>query len=277
MKKIYFNLIVLCVSILLISCQNTDEPAVEATVESTADTSAKNDVTTITEVNFVAAGLEIENTPRGIYMTLALAEAFKRHGINYNVRYVPIKRAVEMVDSGEADGDTNRIETFTANGANPNHIRVDTPYLSGSFISYAQDPAAEFDSWQSLTDSGYVLGYRDGTKRYRDKLGAVLPAERIVFVPNNNKDALLMLAAGRFDVYLTGMSKKHIIEELLQTEAFKDSGLHYAGLVARHAVYAYMHKKHAELASKIAVTLEKMKTEGVLEQYIEQSQCFDIC
>ena len=53
----------------------------------------------------------------------------------------------------------------------------------------------------------------------------------------------------------------------LQTDEFKDFGIHPVGVMEQVYGYTYFHNTHRDLVPKFEAVLKAMKAEGLIEQY----------
>jgi len=202
------------------------------------------------------------DTPLFDFANLVLTEAFQRNGIKFKLEAVPALRAIELVNTGVADGDAFRIYEFGE--ANPNYFRIEEPYYSLDFVGFAAKPDIQLDGWASLKEGHYRVGYRAGVKKMEDNLVGFIDEDKLITVPGDATEGFKMLTAGRFDVFVTTPEAV----ALIQSNNFKD--VYNAGVLDATLIYPYLHKKHANLAPQIAATIKEMKEEGLLERYREQ-------
>ncbi len=95
------------------------------------------------------------------------------------------------------------------------------------------------------------------------QLSKVVPPERLSFVPTIEQ-ALKKLRAGRTDIFVY---VEPLVLSVLRSAEFQDAGIQMVGMMEEFALYPFLHKKHADLAPKLAEALKQMKAEGLFEQY----------
>jgi hypothetical protein len=60
------------------------------------------------------------------------------------------------------------------------------------------------------------------------------------------------------------------MQDGLHAEEFRRHPIYQVGILEEVPLYTYLHKKHRELAPKVAEVLKQMKADGILEAYIHQ-------
>ncbi len=246
-------------SVLVLSGCGTPDPSPTEEMITTATVS-----TEVKEINLVTA--VALDTPEGRLADLILDEAFKRNGIEYNVKFYPHQRCIELVNSERADGDQLRIHSFTEGGANPNHVRVEEYIFAGRFMGQAVKPGIEVDGLESLKENNYTVGCLAGINWCEVNMVGFIDDDKLNLVTSDYENGFRMLVAGRFDVFVTVPAALFILE----SDEFKDAGIYNAGLLAEIRVYTYLHKKHKDLAPIISASIAEMRAEGLIDEYIEQ-------
>ncbi|NNF99545.1 MAG: hypothetical protein HKM93_09220 [Desulfobacteraceae bacterium] len=99
----------------------------------------------------------------------------------------------------------------------------------------------------------------------KKRLSVVVKPEKLSTV-NQPVHGLKKLMNRRIDVYID--SDKQVLS-LLALPEFKDSGLRIVAELESIASYPYLHKKHAELAPRLAEVLKEMKSMGLFEKFLE--------
>ena len=197
---------------------------------------------------------------------LLYTEAFRRIGVEFQYKVYPPVRASVMADAGQVDAEPARVASYGE--AHPNLVRVDEWVVKSQVVAYAVDQAIALDGWESLRNTEYHIDYYRGHAVSEQHLAEVVEADRLSSV-SDPIQALKKLRAGRIDMYVDSSDR---IGPLLQSPEFKDSGIHAAGVMEEIFSYPYLHKRHADLAPKLAETLKQMKAEGLFAQYMQQAQ-----
>ncbi len=197
----------------------------------------------------------------GKWFNLIYTEAFQRMGLEFEYQQYPGKRCTVLADDGRVDGEVARIATYAE--GHPNLIRVEESPLSVEFLALASDQSITVTSWESLRGTDYhIVGMR-GVKKLQEKLPGLIKENQLTLV-RKWEQGLKMLMSGRADLFI---DVNFGAPTLLNTEAFKDSGIQVVGLMEENPTYAYLHKKHHALAPKLAAVLKEMKEEGLIDRY----------
>jgi ABC-type amino acid transport substrate-binding protein len=190
----------------------------------------------------------------------------------FSLKSYPPKRGAELVTQGQADGDTGRIYQFNQSGNYPNHVRVEEWISENAVTVFAVDSSMTLNDWETLEGKNYRVGYRRGIRNIGTKLSEVVESDNIVLF-DTYEQGLKMLATGRIDMLLSG-DNSLFIDKLLAKGRLDDvdvSSIKNLGALETIKVYPYLHKRHADLAPKLAETIREMKAEGLMEQYTIQA------
>ncbi|MCJ8297317.1 MAG: transporter substrate-binding domain-containing protein [Pseudomonadales bacterium] len=185
-----------------------------------------------------------------------LTEAFKRNGIRFKAVHHPSLRSLLYSSTGNLDGELHRVYDFhkVSGGKYPDLIRIESELIT-TWLAIYSTKKIPFDNWKDLKE--YKVSYSRGKKILDNLLPRFLPKEQIV-VANNDTDAFKMLSDGLVDVVIAG-SKTGV--DLLEAHN-QFSNITKVQNVHPIRMYSYIHKKHQQLAAKIADTLEQMKKDG---------------
>jgi len=218
--------------------------------------------TVLKENTFVMAFSRPETLCDGKWQRLIYTEIFRRLGIKAEFRDYPAKRVSIETDAGNIDGEAARPYQYAAE--HPNLIRVEEFIFNASFSAFAvQASIPQLNGWDSLKGTDYRVGYRRGSKTSESNLPKVVSRENLSDVTEPIQ-GLKKLASGRTDLFVDEESG---IFTLLQTPEFKESKIRFVGVMESFPVYAYLYKRHASLAPKMAEVIKAMKAEGLIEQY----------
>jgi polar amino acid transport system substrate-binding protein len=211
---------------------------------------------------FVMVFVRPETQYLGKWQRLIYAEIFKRLGIKTEFRDYPPKRVGMESDAGNIDGEAARPYKYLSD--HPNLIRVEEFLLKINFSAFAvQTSIPQLNGWDSLKGTNYRVEYRRGTTICEANLSKFVSRENLSDI-SEPVPGLKKLVSGRTDVFVEEESG---ILTLLQPPEFKDSKIRSVGLMESPSLYAYLHKKHAPLAPKMAEIIKAMKAEGLIEQY----------
>jgi len=192
-----------------------------------------------------------------------LKEAFKRNGIHFTAKNYPSTRALELSNSGEADGELHRVYDFhvVSKGRYPNLVRIDCQLMSVYRAVFSRDARRINDSEEL---KGYRVAYQRGRKAVLHDLGPILGEESLL-PKNSDLTAFKMLAEGRVDYVVSeSFEGQRMIASNPEFKRIKE-----VGRLKEARIYAYMHKKHTQLAKAIAATLEEMKRDGTYQKIVD--------
>jgi len=209
------------------------------------------------EVTF-SGGAPLNEYQPSIIMPL-LTEAFKRNGIGFQAKYHPSLRSLLYSNAGKMDGELHRVYDFhdVSNGRYPNLMRIESHLLSVWLAAFTTRKI-KIETWRDL--QGYKVAYYRGRKNVEARLGGTLPPESILDT-TTDKEAFRLLARGMADIVISESRQgKKLIADNAQFGSIAE-----VAKMGETRIYAYLHKKHAKLAPRIAATLEKMKADGTFE------------
>ena len=177
-----------------------------------------------------------------------MREAYRRLGIELRPDLLPRERALMSADSGETDGDLIRAAGIDARYINL--VPVPEPVVTFDAVGFTTGLKFTVDGWNSLRP--YSLCIMRGMKLAEQGTEGM---QRLI--ANTTDQAILMLSAGRCQVAVLGHQVWLDIERL------------HAGPmraldppVASVPLYHYLHRRHADLAPRLAETLRQMRDDG---------------
>lgn len=199
---------------------------------------------------------------------LIYADIGRRLGLKIEVKTFPQQRRSVMANEGLIDGETARVHAYGANF--PNLVRVEEAVLDLSFALYTAQANLHLSNLQDLTQHPRLLAeHRRGVLFCERQLKAVLPPERISDV-NETVQGAKKLQAGRTDVYC---DLEIAFNEVLDDPEFKSGpSLRKLLTLGLLPTYPYLHKKHSDLAPRMATVIRQMKAEGRIEAYKNQAR-----
>lgn len=200
----------------------------------------------------------------GPWLTLIYTDALGRLGYRLDYRPYPARRASALADSGGADGEMHRAAGYALQ--HPELVQVAVSHFSFNFCAYATRPIELAGGWQAFKDNALRVEYRSGIARAELQLAQVAPGR--VSTANTALLGLRKLQVGRSDVYI---DVDLVVEPLLAQDEFRQSGIRKVALVETIELYMHLHKRHAELAARLAQVLTDMKKEGLIEKYRVQA------
>lgn len=210
------------------------------------------------------SSIRSEDSFEGKFLKLFYTKAFKRIGRELVYEYYPAKRATMMLKMGKIDGEISRIYSYNDN--QPNLIRVEEPIAAVKFSAFANDPDLKLSGWESLRGTDYNVDYVRGIKISEINLAKVVDKKNLSETTLHIY-ALRRLIAGRTDVYV---GVETTVLEALESEEFKNSGIHKVGLMDERTVHAFLHIKHKLLAPKLSAVIKEMKNDGLVEKIYQE-------
>lgn len=188
-----------------------------------------------------------------------LAEAFRRLGRRVEIRMLPAERSFQDANDGIADGDVGRIRGVDA--IYPNLVIVDEPIIeSRDFVAFSIRHEFPTPDWSALDP--YNLGLVQGWKIFE----AHTTNARSVTRARDTRALFRMLQHDRIDVALSAR-----LDGLAMAHDLGIQGIRVLEPpLARLEMFLYLHRRHADLAPRLARTLRAMKADGAFER-IRQS------
>lgn len=200
---------------------------------------------------------------QGQWVRRIYAEAFRRLGIPMEVRIIPLQRLTEMLLRGEIDGDVGRLHSHGQ--TYPDLVRVDESMYEIVFGLYAIDPTLHLKRIEDLAARPLRAVYVRGVAVCERLLKPYIAPEDLSSLVIDEQ-GMEMLALGRAHVFCTA---NHSIADLSSRERYR--GLPPPRLVwplsdGTMPLYAYLNRRHAALAPRLAAVLREMRIAGVIER-----------
>lgn len=196
----------------------------------------------------------------GLLLNMIYTEAFRRMGVGLEIRSFPATRARVEALAGNVDGEVARAYEYGA--LQRSLVRVPEATLTATTSAYARDPAIHLDGWESLRGTLLRVEFRAGYAITEQHLEAVVPVDRLSRVATGEQ-GLKKLALGRSDIYV---DNDEFVESVLASGLLGPVTIYKAGVLDHSPIYAYLNKRHAHLAERLADVLRKMKAEGEIER-----------
>lgn len=209
----------------------------------------------------LAATWEQHGPGAGLLLTMIYTEAFRQLNLPLEIRVLPAMRASAEAVAGNVDGELAR--GYDYGRIQPSLIRVEEPVLYVTAAAFAYKPGIRVQGWDSLRGTNYRVEYRNGYVVVRQRLESVLPADSLRTV-GGAEQGLRKVMLGRADVYVDA---EEFVQPILQSEAFRGSGVYNAGVLERAATYGYLAKGHEKLAARLAEVLRKMRATGQMDRF----------
>jgi hypothetical protein len=198
------------------------------------------------------------------WVTKIYGEAFKRLGIPFRLDNYTLARRAALVEEGAADGETSRIYSYGDN--KPYLVRVEESLIDFGFSFYTANPKVRVERFEDLRATNYLVEFRRGILLCENTVRQFVPAERTSDV-TTQEQGLKKLLAGRTDLYCD--IDVYVLQEL-QSPELNDSAKKVRkviGIGKSVSTYPFLHKRHADLAPRLAAVLKQMKAEGLIEAY----------
>lgn len=202
--------------------------------------------------------------PVSDYLREVLSEAFAPMGIEISLREMSGDRVIQMVNRGEADGDSSRFRRFRSisNKAAENYRLVEAPivHVRLAMVTH-EDTAVEEPSWESVNQGNVV--FLRGSKRIRKN---VEPENRNEV--ERVEKALELLSSDRF--------RSAVVFHSQAQRVFRDNPVLADSLVLHEKplesfnLYPYLHKKHAALIPGLEASLKTLRENGTMARIAEK-------
>lgn len=187
------------------------------------------------------------------FLDIVATEAFRRIGVKLQLIKLPAERGLLNANAGIEDGDLTRIKGLEK--LYPNLIRVPEKLLDWEFVAYSKNPQINAD-WPAIRK--HSVGHITGWKIYEHHLQG---AEHVVPV-NGAMQMFTLLGRDRIDIalYARWMGQAYIKNLELK-------GIHQLKpVLAKKAMYIYLHKRHKPLVPRLAKALRALKQEGFYQR-----------
>lgn len=212
---------------------------------------------------FVMATHQPDNNFQGQWVRRIYGEAFRRLGITLEVQIIPLQRLTEMLLRGDIDGDVGRLHAHGQ--THPDLVRVEQSMYEIVFGLYAIDPAIDLKRIEDLAARPFRVAYVRGVAICERMLKPHVAPENFSGLVVDEQ-GMQMLALGRADFFCTA---NHTMADLASRERYR--GLPPPRLLLPLAdgtqpLYAYLNRRHAALAPRLAGVLREMRSQGVIEQ-----------
>ena len=190
-----------------------------------------------------------ENNAAALTAQEVLRQAYARLGLELQARALPLRRALQMAESGELDGDLMR--SAAALEASPQLIKVPVPVgrVVGSVYQRGECPASISVAELAKKRVSYFRGTRF--------VELLLPAQALMEA-NDNWDALRRLQRGLSDYALD----VELVSDLNLIRHGVTGLCKIAEPVVIVPLFHALNRRHAALAQRIEQTLQAMQERG---------------
>lgn len=173
----------------------------------------------------------------------------------------------QLASHGEVDGEVLRAYAYQR--VAPNLVRVEESALPLTWAAFATDDSIEITSWQAARDSGLRIAFVKGLPYLEQRFNGVASGTRVSKVGHWSV-GLNKLNRGEIDVFV---GADEVAGSYRQRPVY--GRIHRAGTIESMPLYSYLHKKHANLAEKLARTLGEMKAQGEIEYFFQKIHLAD--
>lgn len=216
---------------------------------------------------FVLGTSQAEDTYSGKLQRRIYREAFRRLDVPLEFSVMPLQRLTISTDQGVVDGDVARVASYGA--SHPELVRVDEPVYDVVWALFSTNTAFELDSLAALSSKGWRATYLRGVGICERALKPLLPPDRLSDV-TSDAQGFSMLKLGRTEVHCTADLSALTLQ---YTPEFRDVDiLHKVVEIGVFPLHAYLLRRHADLAPRLAAVLRQMRTEGLIDRYRAEVQ-----
>lgn len=178
-----------------------------------------------------------------------LKVAYAKLGVEFEISWLPPKRALQIANSGKSDGEISRISSIAKKFANLIRVKVPVNFVEG--MAFIKNRSIAINNWDDLrplkigVNRGIIFTV-NGTK-----------GMNVQFV-NGFSSLFQMLDMERVDVVVSPrvIGQVQILKQDLKNIIINEPPL------ARLNQYHYLHKRHSKLAARLESVLKKMKKSG---------------
>ncbi|MBI3574293.1 MAG: transporter substrate-binding domain-containing protein [Gammaproteobacteria bacterium] len=186
-------------------------------------------------------------------LDVVAGEAFRRVGVELRLVKLPAERGLINANAGIEDGDLSRIAGLEKQY--PNLIRVPEKLFDMEFTAFSRDASIP-SNWTAIRQRS--VGHLKGWKIYEQALAG---AERVI-TADDPAQLFRLLELNRVEValYSRWLGLAHIKQQGLKDVQPLEPPL------ATREMFVYLHKRHAQLAPRLADALRALKREGFYQR-----------
>lgn len=197
----------------------------------------------------------IENSVNQRWASALLKEAYRGLNIEIELITFPGKRSLVMSNTGECDGEVQRIDDMQSQF--PHLLKVPTSLFFLESGVFCKDPNLEISGRESLSSS--LIGIPRGIV-YLERFTQGLNRIKV----NNHDQLFQLLESGRVDCVL--ISKNYGLEYL---KKHRLKAHMYTIPNVNLPLYHYLNDKHVNLVEPLNQRIIALKKQGWLEQHFE--------
>lgn len=196
------------------------------------------------------------NTVDTLTSEVVVREAYRRLGIEVQIRKYPGERALKLANSGQVDGDVQRIDALSRKYENLIQLRPAINYIEAA--AFSRDTTIAINNWDGLRP--YSLGIIRGIKFAENNTRGMR-----TYVAKNYAGLFRMLEGKRVELAISPSLNGRYQMTILGIKGI----IELKPSISRFDLFHYIHKKHANLKPKLETVFRKMKTSGELSRIRE--------
>ena len=185
-----------------------------------------------------------------------LEKVYENLGIRIRIQAFPANRALILSNSGEFDGEVQRIDGIEENY--PNLIKVPEPIFVLEASVFVKNAEITIEGWSSLKT--YRIGIPRGIKYLETNTDGM---NRII--ASSIEQLFYLLDASRVDIVIISTNYG---KEFLENHRNLNIMLITPPII-KVPLYHYLHKKHKAIVSIVKDNIKQLKEEGKLDNFIE--------
>jgi len=188
-------------------------------------------------------------------------EAFKKLGIKLIYKSCSPLDCSAYAKAGMVDGELGRTSMFQS--ILPDLVRVSESIISIRISGFSTDRNIRLNSLEELKDRNYKIAFLSGSF-YLDRFFKNQKVIASITKVNHWKTGLAKLLNKEIDIFI-GIEKT--VQNELKQEKY--SKIINNGVLKELPLYAYLNKKHKNLALKLTKILKKMKSDGTIDKILD--------
>jgi polar amino acid transport system substrate-binding protein len=187
-----------------------------------------------------------------IISAVILKYAYRKIGIDLSFKHYPPQRALLESNSGDMDGEIQRVDGLSKEYSNLIQIYPSINYIEA--VAFGMDNKIAINGWESLRP--YTIGIVRGIVFAEKHTGGME-----VQVVNDYKQLMLILQAGRVNIILAPK-----INGLVEAYRANIPAINLQPPLEVIKLFHYLHRKNKNLVPKISEVLRVMEKNGNLKK-----------
>ena len=197
---------------------------------------------------FVVGTFAFARREKPSYVGLLVEKALAEYGYQLRIKHFPGKRLMAQLNTGDIDGDLGR--TLNLTRAFENIVRVEEPLFRPCALLYrlASRPPLDINNVVSELRIGTISGGPGGNSLLTDRWPT---ADLVTFKSFQQAGQLLM--NDRIDLVALPAAQRSVFLDTLERPVVLQGVFHL------QPVYMHVHKRHDELAVRLAASIKLLK------------------